>query len=95
MAASSSPGFDWLQAHVPESFRARLRQRAAEARQQAVREQAALLFRLGRSRAEVIRRCRQNLGWEHERTGTPDVARDVERLVDEVAGRTLGLDPGR
>ena len=87
--------FDWMQPHIPEGCRARWAEAGCEATRRAVREQAALLMRLGRTKKEAAARCKQNLRWEWELTGgKPPLLGEVDQLVDEVYRRTLSLDTG-
>ncbi|MFW5921046.1 MAG: hypothetical protein ACOCUS_04345 [Polyangiales bacterium] len=86
--------FDWMHPQIPESWRARWPEQGREAARNAVREQAALLMRLGRTKKAAAARCKQNLRWEWELTGgKPPLLADVDDLVDEVYRRTLTLDP--
>lgn len=76
--------FDWMQAHVPASVvaagGAKFKAQAATE----IRERAALLRRLGHSKAYAELRCRRNLTWAFEVTGKPPLTdAEVRALVAE------------
>lgn len=86
--------FDWLESKRTDALTKRCRERATEARKREVRDRAALLMRLGRTKKEAVRRCRQNFDWEWEMHAPCPGMSEVEGLVDEVYRRSLTLDPG-
>ena len=85
--------FEWYEVSVGGSQREDWPSKHAEAQRREVRERAALLMRLGRTKDEAVHRCRQNIEWQYELRGGASVASEVQTLVDEVFGRTLTLDP--
>ena len=85
--------FEWYEAKVPEERRAAWSANHVDVQRREVRERAALLMRLGRSKADAVRRCKQNIAWQYDLHGSSNISKEVKRLVDEVYGRTLTLDP--
>jgi hypothetical protein len=73
--------FDWLHAHVP-----RRPQHRDEMYRRELRERAALLQRLGYSRADARVRLAANLDWDFEiGAGHKAVSdRELDEIVDEV-----------
>jgi hypothetical protein len=80
---------------VRNGARGKASARAREVKRQEVRERAALLLRLGRTREEAVARCRQNLRWDYALHGEPELLGEVEKIVSDVYRRTLSLDPTR
>jgi len=85
--------FEWYEVSAGGSRREDWPTKHAEAQRREVRERAALLMRLGRSKEQAVRRCQQNLTWQYELREGSSVVAEVEALVAEVYGRTLTLDP--
>ncbi len=85
--------FEWYEVKKVDEVRAQWSARGADAQRREVRERAALLMRMGRSKAEAVSRCKQNIDWQYELRGAASISKEVKRLVDEVYGRTLTLDP--
>ncbi len=86
--------FAWWTPRVPPAWRARAAEAGRRALQRDVRERAALLGRLGRSRDEVLARCRQNLRWELEGLVPLDEPlRALPGWVDAALGRAERLVP--
>ena len=79
--------FDWMDAKVGRAARERAPERALEAQRGEVRDRARLLMHLGYSKKEATTRCQRYLDWEHELGPGTDVAREVNKLVDEVYAR--------
>ncbi|MCC7382736.1 MAG: hypothetical protein IT384_12950 [Deltaproteobacteria bacterium] len=76
--------FPWMEASIPESFRATFPEKAQEMLRRGIRDQAQILRSLGYGRDYAVVRCRLNLSWEFELLPKPKVAEEVERLVDQV-----------
>ena len=85
--------FEWYEVSAGGRRREDWPSKHAEAQRREVRERAALLMRLGRSKEQAVQRCRQNIEWQYALRGGSSVASEVQALVDEVYGRTLTLDP--
>lgn len=68
--------FDWMQADVPATIVAGGEARFKEALAAEVRDRAALLRRLGHTRAYAELRCRRNVAWAFESGGTSPLTDD-------------------
>lgn len=74
--------FDWM--HVPPHPSGDAHHRQTE---QAVRDRAAMLRRLGYDQPYVTARAHADLAWEYECTGTsPLDAKEVDALIARVFG---------
>jgi len=62
-------------------------QRRDEVLKQELEDRAALLHRLGYSKAHAKARLRANLAWDYELAGKPRQERDVDKIVDAVYKR--------
>jgi hypothetical protein len=79
--------FPWLQSKIVPEFAASLPERRKEMQRREVRERAALLMRLGRSRKEATATCRANLEWEFDGMAAPEVLGEIDALVEQVYTR--------
>ena len=74
--------FDWMHAPhpaAPEAHRAQT--------ERALREQAALLRRLGYSKKQATARCKANLDWEYDTAGKPPLSpRQINAVMKSVYG---------
>ncbi len=88
--------FDWLHADVPEALARTFAARSEAASLREAEERAAMLCRLGYSRADAKRRVIGNVRWEWELHGTPKFLASLDALVDGVyarGGRARGGSP--
>ena len=83
--------FDWYHPDVPALPE---RERAAAMYERELLDRAALLYRLGFSKAEARRRLEAGVAWDFELHGAPPHARRVRRIVDRVYARKGGTAPG-
>ncbi len=57
----------------------------ADATAQEIQDRAALLRRLGYSKADAVHRCLGNVAWAHSVSGTPALSpTQIRKLVSEV-----------
>lgn len=76
--------FDWMSAKVPPEIAANGAARFRAGLVAEIRERAALLRRLGHSRAYAELRCRRNVAWAFEAAGkSPVTDAEVKTLVAE------------
>ena len=77
--------FDWMHADVPEAVVATGEARFKDALVGEIRERAALLRRLGHTRAYAELRCRRNVTWAFDSAGTSPLSDDeVSAIVGEI-----------
>jgi len=79
--------FDWLHADVPGAVTASFAGKAEASHLREAEEHAALLCRLGYSRADAKRRVSGNVRWEWELCGMPRFITKLDALVDGVYAR--------
>jgi len=80
--------FSWLHPSIPKAVATSFPSKRRAMLQREIKERAALLMRLGHSRAEAAGRCRANVDWEYElETGLPAVADEIDALVAQVFDR--------
>ncbi|MCC6748285.1 MAG: hypothetical protein IT371_11540 [Deltaproteobacteria bacterium] len=78
--------FPWYVPDVPESYR-RAGDKARLMYEAELAERAALLYRLGYSKADAQERLRGNARWDFELHGEPPHAQRVAEIVDRVYAR--------
>lgn len=77
--------FDWMHADVPAAVAASGEARFKDALAAEIRDRAALLRRLGHTRAYAELRCRRNVTWAFDGAGTSPLSDDeVAALVGEI-----------
>ena len=79
--------FPWLHATIPDDVTGSFPAKRHAMLQREIRERAALLMRLGHSRAATAAACRANLEWEFELEALPPVVGEIDGLVAEVYDR--------
>lgn len=81
--------FDYMHADVNEAYADEMKPKAKEVHLVALRERAALLFRLGYTKEETAERLRQNVTWDFDMwaASVPDFYREIDALVEDVYRR--------